>query len=278
MTDINAQDLLSPDEIAALLCNGAKDDAEPMTSVLRTNDLSEQGYAAAEYINRALLAEYRTETGITFCGQGFSCPQPPFLRADLHSSRGSGYILFSAGFAETVVSRILAGNAPSFAGRNLITPAVAAVMREVAAVICRGVSALFSPQAADWQCSACTEQSSCPDGKCQPFCFSSDGANMWLLPPEPEFLSSDAVLSADEKTALQQIARRLPLEAEAVVCSRQATLREISRWQKGYFLPLGIEKNAEISILCGNKTLFKGILGRKLRRVAVKITQKVPWK
>lgn len=278
MTDINAQDLLSPDEIAALLRNGANDDTEPMTSVLRTNGLSEKGCAAAERINRALLAEYRTETEITFCGQGVSCPQPPFLRAELHSGRGSGYILFSAGFAEMVVSRILAGNAPSFTGRNIITPAVAAVMREVAVVICRSVSALFSPQAADWQCSACTEQPAGFAGECQPLCFSLAGANMWLLPPEAEFLPSDTVSSADEKTALQQIARRLPLEAEAVVCSRKATLREISRWQKGCFLPLGIEKNAEISILCGNKTLFKGILGRKLRRVAVKITQKVPWK
>lgn len=279
MTDTNIQNLLSPEEISALLRSG-RNDAEPMTSVLNANGAPAKDAAAAENAGRALLAEYLVKAEIIPCGRGVPRLEPPFLQARLSSARGDGYILFSAAFAETLVTRILAGrNAPT-AGQNLITPAAAAVMREAAVVICRAAAEAFAPQAGDavWRCSDFSAREQNFAGEGLPFRFSLDGADMWLLPPEPEFLSRNAAASPDESAALRQAAHGLPLEAAAVVGRKKVTLRELSRWQVGNFLPLGIEKNAEISILCGNKTLFKGVLGQKLRRAAVKITKKVPWK
>lgn len=277
MTNPNIQNLLSPEEISALLRSG-RNDAGPITSVLNANNAPAKDAAAAENAGRALLAEYLVKAEIIPCGRGVPRLEPSFLQARLSSARGNGYILFSAAFTETLVTRILTGrNAPT-AGQNAVTPAAAAVMKEIAAVICRAAAEAFAPQDGNavWRCSdfSTWKQNFADDGL--PFRFSLDGADMWLLPPEPEFLSRNAAAFPDESAALRLAARKLPLEVVAVVGRKKVTLRELGQWQVGNFLPLGIEKNAEISILCGNNPLFKGVLGQKLRRAAVKITKKVP--
>ena len=71
------------------------------------------------------------------------------------------------------------------------------------------------------------------------------------------------------------LAPDLPIELTALIRQASIPLNQLTEWKVGSFLPLGIEKNAEISILHNNKPLFKGIMGQKSRHIAVKITQKV---
>lgn len=64
------------------------------------------------------------------------------------------------------------------------------------------------------------------------------------------------------------------VEIKAVLKETEAKLSDISAWQKGSFLPLEMEPQEEVSILCGDVPLFKGIMGRKEDHVVIKVKGK----
>lgn len=273
MTDIDAKKLLLPEEIAALLHNGQNEHSPLITAVLDTGKTAETGAAVAEKVNQALLGNYLAETRIDFCG--YSTPQTdsPYLCARLDNGQKNGYVFFSAGFVRTVINRIFNRHNTVNEADKKLTPAIAAVMQEIADIICRCAAGQISSQKTIWNCHSLSE--TLPDilsAQGLPLCFSLDNNKMWLLPPETEDNRQKA--PQNKINSLENAAQDLPVEATAVVNRQEITLRKLSQWHQGDFLPLGIEKNAEISILCGNKTIFKGILGQKLHRIAVKITKR----
>lgn len=275
MTDTDIKNLLSPEEIAALLRNGITDSPASITRVLNAEEKhgKETGIAAA--INQALLREYLIDSNIVFCGYSRPSPDVQGLQAKLNLESNFGYIIFSAGFAQNIIGRIL-GRIKTKPAINNISPAATAIMQEVANIICRSAALpAGSPSIPDCSQLTDTDFTDISDN-CVPLCFASNEEKMWLLLPEKKLPATEN--SPEKKQALENTAQELPLDARAVIKRHKTTLRQLSRWHIGDFLPLGIEKNAEISILCGNKTVLKGILGQKLHRIAVKITKKVPLK
>jgi len=76
-----------------------------------------------------------------------------------------------------------------------------------------------------------------------------------------------------QQNFLAAAAKNAPLELRAVVKETDCTLAQLEHLQKDSFLPLNMLKNEEISLYCGKKRVLKGIMGKKGRQIAVKITK-----
>jgi flagellar motor switch protein FliM len=68
------------------------------------------------------------------------------------------------------------------------------------------------------------------------------------------------------------------IEIKAVIKETKALLSDISSWKKGSFFPLEIAPDEDISIVCGDVSLFNGTMGRKEDNVVVKINGKAEKK
>ncbi len=64
------------------------------------------------------------------------------------------------------------------------------------------------------------------------------------------------------------------VEVKAVICETETLLSNVSKWQKGSFLPLEISPHDNISVYCGDVPLFNGTMGRKDNNVVIKVNGK----
>ncbi len=64
------------------------------------------------------------------------------------------------------------------------------------------------------------------------------------------------------------------VEIKAVLKETESRLSEVSKWQKGSFLPLDITPEEPVNIFCGDVPLFQGGMGRKEDQVVIKIEGK----
>ena len=54
----------------------------------------------------------------------------------------------------------------------------------------------------------------------------------------------------------------------------EISLSEMSKWKKGYFLPLNMSPEDDVTVFCHEIPLFKGTMGRKANSVVVKVKGK----
>ena len=66
------------------------------------------------------------------------------------------------------------------------------------------------------------------------------------------------------------------VELKASLKEMSIDLREIAQWKKGSFLNLDMNKNADITLYCGDVPLLSGTMGRKSDKIAIKIKGKAP--
>jgi flagellar motor switch protein FliM len=64
----------------------------------------------------------------------------------------------------------------------------------------------------------------------------------------------------------------------AVLDSFESSLSEVMEWRVGTRLALGATPDSDISLMCGDVPMFKGKMGRKGGRIAVRIAEKVEKK
>lgn len=61
------------------------------------------------------------------------------------------------------------------------------------------------------------------------------------------------------------------VEIKAILKETKVKLGEISKWEKGSFLPLDIGPEEDILLICGDVPLIKGQMGRKASNVVIKV-------
>ncbi len=64
------------------------------------------------------------------------------------------------------------------------------------------------------------------------------------------------------------------VEISAILKEKSISLREISSWKKGSYLPLSMFPDEDINLICGDIHLLKGSMGRKADSVVIKIKGK----
>ena len=216
------------------------------------NDLTNlisNGNDLATLFNRSLLKKYLFDANISACP---NCSEKPFVYASLSSSENCGFIAFSPQAVTALVGMSLSASETDTPPQSP-TPTTLKILHNIAQTICLSVDNAI-----------CGEFSTT-----SPQDFNIFSAFHFLIDNQHSFWLQ---LPA-QKTS--KIAENMPCELTAVIQQTTLPLTQLSNWKIGSFLPLGIEKNAEISILQGNTPKFMGIMGQKSRHIAVKITQKV---
>ena len=64
------------------------------------------------------------------------------------------------------------------------------------------------------------------------------------------------------------------VEVKAVLKEKEIKLADISSWTQGSFLPLEITPQENVTIVCGDVALFKGIMGQKDNHIVIKVDRK----
>lgn len=200
-------------------------------------------------LNDCLLKTYLVDAEISLCSD---CRLPPSVYAPISTIENYGLIAFSAPAVNRLINITLgATNADSASVEPTATTLIA--LQKISQTMCYALGAIV-----------CGNFSTlCPQN------FNPVAAICLKLAPDAPFWLQ---LPVSEK---QIITENLPIELTAVIQQAFLPINQIAEWKVGSLLPLGIEKNAEISILHQNKTVFKGIMGQKSQHIAVKITQKV---
>ena len=64
------------------------------------------------------------------------------------------------------------------------------------------------------------------------------------------------------------------VEIKAILKEKEISLGEIAKWDKGSFLPLEMNSNEDITLICGDVPLIKGTMGRKSEHIVIKVKDK----
>ncbi|MDO4183803.1 MAG: FliM/FliN family flagellar motor C-terminal domain-containing protein [Rhodospirillales bacterium] len=206
------------------------------------------GSEIADRLNFALLKNYRFDAEITAIQGSDSFPVLYAVFAD-----NSGCIAFSAPAVSALVNMSLGQAEFDYEPLSAPTSATTAVIGKLSASMSEALGINFV-QHITTECPPDFDTNSA-------FTFKiADQYDFWVYIPSccPAHPEPD-----------------MPIELKAVIRQASIPLNQLAEWKVGSFLPLGIEKNAEIPILHNNKMMFKGIMGQKSRHIAVKITRKV---
>ena len=207
------------------------------------------GTKIAAAFTRDLLKTYLFDAEIT---PAYISIDSPAVYLSLQSPDSCASLAFSDEAVFALVSKVFGDNDIDFEPTEL-TPASRTILKNIAQTM--------SSALGDFVCG--NIETAAPENfdinKALSFKI-SDRYVFWLCLP-------------DSKTETKP--ENMPVELTAVMQQSPLLLNQMSNWKVGSLLPLGIEKNAEISILHGNKIVFKGIMGQKSRHIAVKITKKV---
>ena len=102
-----------------------------------------------------------------------------------------------------------------------------------------------------------------------PLAFARGEASLCLLLPFAE--------EPENEAAPFLAANRLQSAADAEICAVAAELflpaRQLQQLNCGSFLPLNLQPDTEIALYCGKNVVFNGLMGKKNRHIAVKITK-----
>lgn len=64
------------------------------------------------------------------------------------------------------------------------------------------------------------------------------------------------------------------IEIKAILKEKMISLGEIAKWEKGSFLPLEMSSTDDVTLICGDVPLLKGIMGRKSDHIVIKVKDK----
>lgn len=273
--DFSTQSLLTQDEIAALL-NSENKKAPKLTDILPAGEdcAKKQGLAAADSINRSLLEKYMFFADIAFDGKSKTFADFENLCIAFSDGKKLGYILFSKECAAKL-ALMAVGNFRKAPAAIKDSPVIKAITEDIAETICFAFFQIAEPNKKFFYLGL----SSKPENFSDIWNFSLKSGEKFQLIPLADV--PDKTEPAENKKQennnrhLIETAQNMPVELLALVAEHKIPLGRLSGWKIGSFVPLGIEKNSEISILCNKKTVYKGVMGRKGRHIAVKTTQKV---
>ncbi|MBP3546113.1 MAG: FliM/FliN family flagellar motor switch protein [Alphaproteobacteria bacterium] len=260
-SDISVSNLLSTEEITALLSGQQKKETNNILSFFTSSEYKKQSDIYTHRINKKLLEIYRVDANIiptipSFDNNDF------FIAFSIENEEQSGKILLSKTFCSNIINLVLGGKTQ---GSDITrTPSTIKIIENIVKVFCE---TLISSNAKIIM----YEQPYNISGICSENCFSftlSEGGMFCLIFPEIK-TKNDIQYENNNSLSVD-----IPLTISAVVKQSEVSLQNLSTWKIGDFLPMGIEKNAEISILCENKPLFKAVMGQKNNNIAVKITKK----
>ena len=259
--DISANNLLSAEEITALLGGCKKSETNNILSFFASAEYKQKSDSYAQIINKKLLETYRIDANIIPTFPSFEY-NDFFITFSVENNEQSGKFLLSKTFCSNIINLVLGSNAR---GSNIHkTPTTIKVIENIVKVLCE---ALISKNAQITISEQKNNISNIGGENCFSFTISEGGAFSLIFPDIP--IKED--IHQIENTTFSD---DIPLKLCAVAKQSEVTLKNLSTWQVGDFLPIGIEKNTEISILCENKPLFQGIMGQKNNNIAVKITKK----
>ncbi len=273
--DFSTQSLLTQDEIAALL-NAESKSTPKLTDILQADEncAKKQGLAAADNINRALLEKYMFFADIAFDGKNKTFADFENLCIAFSDGKKLGYVLFSKDCAAKL-ALMAVGSFKKNSAAVKDSPVIKAITEDIGETICFAFFQIMEPNKKFFYLGL----SSKPEIFSDIWEFSlKNGEKLGFIPLAD---APDKTEPAENKKQennnkyLVKTAQNMPVELQALVAERKISLRRLSGWKIGSFVPLGIEKNSEISILCNKKTIYKGVMGRKGRHIAVKTTQKV---
>ena len=260
-SDISVSNLLSAEEITALLSGHKKNETNNILSFFASSEYKQKADIHAQKINKKLLEIYRIDANITPIIPSFE-NNDFFIVFSIDSYEQAGKILLSKTFCSNIINIVLGGKSQNEDITK--TPITIKIIENVAEVFCKE---LISENAKI----TISEQKNDISTICAENCFSftmSEGGIFCFIFPEAQ-INED--IHYEEK---HTVSDDVSLKLSAVVKQSEITLQNLSTWKVGDFLPIGIEKNAEISILCENKPLFKAVMGQKNNRIAVKITKR----
>ena len=102
-----------------------------------------------------------------------------------------------------------------------------------------------------------------------PLCFARGEITLrlWLPIAEDE---TESHLSGPAANRLQTAAAA---EVRAVAAEFSLPACRLRQLERGAFLPLNLQPDTEIALYCGKNVVFKGLMGKKNRHIAVKITK-----
>ena len=260
-SDISVSNLLSAEEITALLSGHKKNETNNILSFFASSEYKQKADTYAQKINKKLLEIYRIDASITPITPSLDS-NDFFIVFSIENNEQSGKILLSKTFCSNIINLVLGGKSQNEDITK--TPITIKIIENVAEVFCKE---LISENAKI----TISEQKNDISTICAENCFSftmSEGGIFCFIFPEAQ-INED--IHYEEK---HTVSDDVSLKLSAVVKQSEITLQNLSTWKVGDFLPIGIEKNTEISILCENKPLFKAVMGQKNNRIAVKITKR----
>ncbi len=273
--DFSTQSLLTQDEIAALL-NTENKKKPKLTDILPTDEdcAKKQGLAVADGINRSLLEKYMFFADIAFDGKSNTFADFENLCIAFSDGKKLGYILFSKECAAKL-ALMAVGNFKKTSAAIKDSPVIKAITEDIAETICFAFFQIVEPNKKFFYLGLSSKPENFSD--IWDFSLKSGGKFQLIpltdIPDKKEFAENKK--QEENNRHLIKTAQNTPVELLALVAERKIPLFCLSGWKIGSFVPLGIEKNSEISILCNKKTIYKGVMGRKGQHIAVKTTQKV---
>ncbi len=255
--------LLTNEELSMLLSSKTNADDKPLTSLFLSSKDTEEQQKIATTINQELLRKYRIDAEIVPNGILQTEAQIKFV---VHYDAMTAQIITPANFAASIINMALGNKNLSPEDFFLATSANVSVLQNIVNTIAYAVLPIIAPQSST--CRVTLENNPEP--------FSASGM-AFTLSSGATFLLQYPIYKKEENSHNFQTSELndiFPLELTAIMAETTTSIKDLANWKKGTLIPLSVEKNNEISILCGKQKLLRGKLGQQFHKIAVKITQK----
>ncbi|MBR1648230.1 MAG: FliM/FliN family flagellar motor switch protein [Alphaproteobacteria bacterium] len=248
-------ELLSNEELAMLLGNDPKEHSAP---------LSPQESAAVDALKYALLARFLIDCDLSSRRGSFRSSGLEFVLLD-DKKQNIGAIFFDYVFAGRILNLVLGGSADVYENIMPLTKNAKEILKEVAKEIISAFAPHIMP---DFQTLDENPQETSVN---YPQALITDMSNIGSF----ALIKKEDIKTCAVQDKTPDMVLDVPLEMTAQIAAKNIAFSELLNWREGFFFPLGIEKNPQISILCGDSVMLEGKLGRKNQNIAVKITKKV---
>ena len=250
--------ILTDDELSMLLGPADNATSDSLAQTFTSAKNTEQNKKISLSVRNLLLAKYRVDASPAVHNLYRTAKSDNYIAFDIDYQGQKGIVFLPDETASAIVGKIL-GEKHTSTAKKEITPAVRALLPQIIGDIVNAVALIAAPQQT-WNCTPATKAD-----------ITSSDLQIQIFPDKFIFIKYPLATTAAGMINTED----LPLELQAVVAEKDFSLGEIARADIGTFLPLGIEKNGSVSLTCDNQPIFRGTIGQKFRKIALKITEKV---
>lgn len=255
--------LLTDEELSMLLSSQTDTSDKPLTSLFLSPKDTEEQQKIASAINQELLRKYRIDAEVVPNGILQIEAQ---IKFEIQYDTLTAHIIIPADFATNIINMALGNKNTAPKDFFLATSANISVLQNIINTIAHTILPIIAPQSSS--CNITLENHS-KSFSASGLAFAlSSGASFLLQYP---IFKKEKIPHNHQNYALNDF---FPLELTAVMAETTASIKDLANWKKGVTVPLSVEKNNEVSILCGEQKLLRGKLGQQFHKIAIKITQK----